>query len=571
MTKTTNAYETARDQFKTWESQLKQNILLPKSDLMHTYRYYFSEDIDFIETLQHFACQVAEALEPVVRENNLDEHLPTLQQYDAIGERQDVIKHSPLYAKAGDIIYGSGIMGYLNKPGQMLKTLSLFILSSHAGEAGHNCPIACSAGVMRILNKYSDLKETGTWIEKLSLPSFQENYTGAQFLTEIQGGSDVGANASYAYQDEEGHWRISGEKWFCSNANAELILMTARFDQTIAGTKGLGLFLVPSTLADGSQNHYRIRRLKQKFGTRSMATAEIDFKHALAYPMGKLEQGINLVMENVLHLSRIFNAFSVLGMARRAYQTAYYYALNRSAFEHKILDYPLVKESIATIKADNTVMIASVFHMVRLQDDFDLAPEDQKTKEKQLLLRTLANINKYFTAKYSVEHIHHCLDVLAGNGTIESFSSLPRLLRDCIVCENWEGTHFVLWMQVLKDIHRFEVDEIFLSHLRALSEELTHDLTYKRVFEETIKDLEEAFSNLKTVAIEEQTLLFKEIVEKMAISLAGLTLALELQDESASSGKKACLELFISRHITSDKLPFERYTTLLNRVITQST
>ncbi|WP_133129305.1 acyl-CoA dehydrogenase family protein [Legionella yabuuchiae] len=562
-----NAYETAREQFKTWEKQLKENILRPESNLMHTYCFYLSEDTHFLNALQTFASQVAKELEPIVRENNQDEHLPRLQQYDAIGERKDVVNHNPLYVKAGDIIYGSGLMGYLNKPGQMLKTLSLFILSSHAGEAGHNCPIACSAGVMRILNHHSDLKENDEWVEKLSLPSFRENFTGAQFLTEIQGGSDVGANASYAYQDEEGHWRITGEKWFCSNANAELILMTARFDQTIAGTKGLGLFLVPQTLPNGSPNHYRIRRLKQKFGTRSMATAEVDFEHALTYPMGKLEQGINLVMENVLHLSRIFNAFSVLGMARRAYQIAYYYALNRQAFEHKIIDYPLVKESLATIKADITAMIASVFHMACLQDDFDSSSTSQQSQEKQLLLRTLANINKYFTAKYSVENIHHCLDVLAGNGTIESFSSLPRLLRDCIVCENWEGTHFVLWMQVLKDIHRFHVDDIFLSHLRALSVQQPKDSSYKSVFEGKIQALEQSLAHLKSLPLEEQTLTFKAIVESMATLLAALSLAREVQDESAPSEKKACLELFVQRYLIQETLTFERHMNLINRVL----
>src|SRR5690606_38880929 len=104
------------------------------------------------------------------------------------------------------------------------------------------------------------------------------------------------------------------------------------FDEETPGTKGLGLFLVPSRLDDGSPNHYYLRRLKQKIGTRTMATAEIDFEGALAYPMGDVAEGIHLVMENVLHLSRIFNSFSVLGMSRRAYQIACYYAKNRRAF-----------------------------------------------------------------------------------------------------------------------------------------------------------------------------------------------------------------------------------------------
>lgn len=124
-----------------------------------------------------------------------------------------------------------------------------------------------------------------------------------------------------------------------------------------------------------------------------------------------------------------------------------------------------MKEHLAQIKAKLVAMLASAFYMVGLQDEFDKNAGKNEDKKQQYLLRTLANLNKYFTAKHAVNNIHHCIDILAGNGTIESFSALPRLLRDCIVCENWEGTHFTLWMQTLRDILRFKVDEIFLDHL----------------------------------------------------------------------------------------------------------
>ncbi|KTD36645.1 short chain-specific acyl CoA dehydrogenase [Legionella nautarum] len=564
-------YQQTRNYLKHWNQQLNDLILEENSNLMHSYHCYYAQQPEFLRQLRNFSHQVATQLEPLVMENNLDANLPKVEHYDAIGEPDDRVIHHPSYIAAGDIIYGSDLMHYLLKPGQMLKTLSLFILSSHAGEAGHNCPIACSAGLIRILKNHCESEQnTSFYLDKLTQPSFNNNYTGAQFLTEIQGGSDVGANATQAYQDKHQQWRIHGEKWFCSNANADLILATARYDQSLSGTKGLGLFLIPKRLSNGKPNHYHLRRLKQKIGTRSMATAEIEFHDALAYPVGELDQGIHLALENVLHLSRIFNAFSVLGMARRAYQIAYYYAHNRLAFHHKIIDYPLVKETLAQIEAENTAMIASIFYMAACQDKLDALPYKDQPKAKQLLMRTLANLNKYFTAKRSVENIHHCLDILAGNGTIETFSSLPRLLRDCIVCENWEGTHFTLWMQTLRDIEKFQVDELFLEHLEQLMDKLDDRFQEKSRMKEKIKELNDAIKSMKEAHAAEQTLRIKGIVEQMAVIHAVLALALEIQTEKPPKTKEAALTLFINRYFHKNDQQDDNYLSLLNEVLGKS-
>ncbi len=560
-------HQQTRNYLKNWYQQLKDLILTEDSSLMHTYYCYYSQQPEFLRQLRNFSQQVAHHLEPLVMENNLDANLPKIDYYDALGERHDQVIHHPSYIAAGNIIYGSDLMHYLLKPGSLHKSLSLFILSSHAGEAGHNCPIACSAGVIRVLRNHSTLEETQFYLDKLTQPSFSNNYTGAQFLTEIQGGSDVGTNATRAYQDHHQRWRISGEKWFCSNANADLILVTARYDPNSSGTKGLGLFLIPSHSPKGNPNHYKIRRLKQKIGTRSMATAEIEFEDAFAYPMGALQQGINLILEDVLHISRIFNAFCVLGMARRAQQIAYYYALNRQAFHHKIIDYPLVKEALAHIKAENTALIASIFHMAMCQDELDSCPLKKQSKTKQLLMRTLVNLHKYFTVKRSVENIHHCLDILAGNGTIENFSSLPRLLKDCIVCENWEGTHFTLWMQTLRDIEKYQVDELILNHLTQLLNKLTEHFHEKPLIAEQIHQLAIVIKTVKAMSAAEQTLHIRDIIEKMVILHAILALALETQLYKTPKTKEAALALFIDKYLRKNYQHNNHYLSLLNAVL----
>lgn len=442
-----------RDDLEKWRKTLKESVADP--DFLHTVGLY-QKGLD--KELLAFGKEVSEKLEPLVNENNLSGNLPRLEAYDGIGNRIDEVVHHPTYEQAGNIIYSSRILERMIKGG-LVEALAFMFLSSHAGEAGHNCPLACSAGIIRVLQKVNNIPNADFYINKLIEPSYTHNYTGAQFITEIQGGSDVGLNATRAVKEGD-RWLITGEKWFCSNCDAELILLTARFDPTLEGTKGLGLFLVPREI-DGKKNSYTIRRLKDKIGTRSMASGEIDFNGAIAYAVGEPSQGFKLLMENVLHLSRLFNTACCLGMAHRAYTIALNYAKHRHAFGHPILDYPLVQENLDTIKAENSALLALLFKTAALQDTVDKHPDDNS----KLLLRLLANLNKYLSALFSVEHIHHSLDVLAGNGAIESFSPIPRLLRDAIVCENWEGTHNTLRMQIRRDIEKYHVDKLLYDYL----------------------------------------------------------------------------------------------------------
>ena len=93
------------------------------------------------------------------------------------------------------------------------------------------------------------------------------------FLTEKDGGSDVGSGTkSVARAEADGTWRLYGEKWFCSNVGAEIVLTLARPEGAPPGTRGLGLFLAPRTWVDGTPNPFRIHRIKEKLGTRCMAT-----------------------------------------------------------------------------------------------------------------------------------------------------------------------------------------------------------------------------------------------------------------------------------------------------------
>lgn len=545
-----NSNDLGRQMLANWKQATQENLYECDPDFKHSIHLYLSKKNPSLENeLKLFAERVIHELDPLVIENNLYGNLPRIETYDGIGQRIEKIIHHPTYEIAGNIIYSSRLLERMSKPGGLSEALAFMFLSSQTGEAGHNCPLACSAGLIRVLQKTEDFPLKNFYMEKLITPSYTHNYTGAQFLTEIQGGSDVGANAVEAYQDETGRWRIHGEKWFCSNADAELILITARFDKKLSGTKGLGLFLISSTLEDGKRNHYSLRRLKDKIGTRSMASAEIDFHEAYAQPVGLPSQGFKLVMENVLHVSRLFNTFCVLGMARRAYSIALAYAKNREAFGSYILNYPLVQENLATIKAENSALLASIFATTQIQDAFDL--QENKHEEMKWLLRLLANLNKYLSSRWSVDHIHHALDVLAGNGAIESFSIIPRLLRDSIVCENWEGTHNTLRMQILKDILRYNIDGIFLSYIEKKLSSIEPVTQYHSIIQSGLLKLKNQLLKLKAASHEIQTLQIKDIIDLMAILFSSIQLLQEAIDQMKDNqySKVNCLKFFLRSHL----------------------
>ena len=558
-----------RKEMANWLKDLQLSPLTFSPDFLHSVRFHINSDADeFLNHLQECAEQIPK-LEALVSENDFRFNLPRLDKYDGIGRQIDQIHFHPTYLDAGDIIYGTDMMRIMSQPGGLTRALSLFFLTSHAGEAGHNCPVACTAGVIRVFSKLDDFENKSYYWQKLLEPSFRQNFTGAQFLTEVQGGSDVGRNTTLAIMQNDGSYLISGEKWFCSNANAELILMTARYDSNSDGTKGLGLFLVPRNLPDGSRNHYSLRRLKEKLGTRTMASAEIDFNKAHGLHMGPVEDGFKMIMQNVLHLSRIYNTFSVCGSARRALQIATRYSRHRKAFGKEIGSYPLVQENLANIQAENMALLASAMKLASDQDEIDI----QQNPKPELLLkqRLMANLNKYISALWSVQHIHNCIDVLGGNGAIESFSSLPRLLRDSIVCENWEGTHNTLRMQVLRDILRYDQDQIFLNFMQTRLAKVNNNNTIIEL-QNHLKSTQILFKQLRQTNSRVQTYLIKEVLDAMSIGHLALCLLEEGQDllESMHDDLKlVALDIFMDKHIRKiiprDEDGLNKFATLISK------
>src|SRR6201746_1992570 len=238
-----------------------------------------------------------------------------------------------------------GILGWPDKYPVVAKHAFTFLFNQ--AEFGLGCPINVTDGCAKLLANFGSEALKAKYLDGLTQTDMAKLTQGGQFMTEKEGGSDVGKLTTKAVQQGD-HWRLTGEKWFCSNADAEVVMGGARPQGAEAGTRGVGLFLMPRMLDDGSPNHYRIVRLKDKLGTRSMASGEIKLEGAIAYAVGKLDRGF-VQMAEMVNSSRLSNGVKSTALMRRAYHDAMTVAKTRVGLESRIIDMPLARRQLMKI------------------------------------------------------------------------------------------------------------------------------------------------------------------------------------------------------------------------------
>jgi acyl-CoA dehydrogenase len=423
---------------------------------------------------------VAGPLRGLAEESARPENAPRLVHHDAHDHRVDevVLPASTLDALA--LAAGDAVLGHV-RDDPFVHYAMIYLLAQN-GEAGVACSVACTDGLVRALEALAERDGqgpgSGAGLDSASDPASSHGAHGeearaahrraldavrtsspdryahaAQFVTEIQGGSDVHANVVRAVPEGDAY-RLQGQKWFCSNINADWFLVTARPETAGATADHVGLFLVPA-YRDGARNGYTIDRLKDKLGTRELATAEVTFQGAAAWPVGPLDRGLANLLRYVLTPSRFACVVFAAGALRRAERVAADYARFRHAFGRPIADYPLVARALADIAAARAGCLRDVFELLRL---WRLAEADGHRGDDAVHFRILLSLAKPVWTRRATTLLHDAMMVLGGNGIEERFSPLPRLYRDSVIMETWEGPHNVLYTQALNDLVRFDVD-----------------------------------------------------------------------------------------------------------------
>jgi acyl-CoA dehydrogenase len=208
-----------------------------------------------------------------------DKHPPVLHPRDRSGRDEDWIDYDSSYREMEAVAFGdfqfhamshrAGTLG-MDCPLPAVAKYALQYLFVQA-EFGLMCPISVTDTSIHLIRKFASAELKEYLLPKMLAADPATQWKGTQFMTERAGGSDVGAIETVA-RCESGEWRLYGDKWFCSHADADVALMLARPEGAPEGTAGLALFALPRRLKDGSRNSYRIVRLKDKLGTRSMAS-----------------------------------------------------------------------------------------------------------------------------------------------------------------------------------------------------------------------------------------------------------------------------------------------------------
>jgi alkylation response protein AidB-like acyl-CoA dehydrogenase len=299
-------------------------------------------------------------------------------------------------------------------------------------EFGLMCPISVTDTSIHLVRKFANPELKDYLLPKMLSGDVATMWKGTQFMTERAGGSDVGAIETTA-RLVDGEWRLYGDKWFCSHADADVALLLARPERAAAGTKGLALFALPRRLKDGGRNAYRIVRLKDKLGTRSMASGEILLEGAFAYLVGDAGAGLKQMMEQV-NLSRLSHGVRAAAMMRRCLNEAMVCARTRVAFGNTIIEYPLLRRQLLKIAGPTEQSLSMFLFAARAMDRANAGDKDAEA-----LLRILTPLLKFRACRDNIPVATGAMEVRGGNGYIEEWVH-ARLVRDAHIGVLWEGT-----------------------------------------------------------------------------------------------------------------------------------
>ena len=396
-----------------------------------------------------------------------DRNPPVLHHRTRRGEDAQRVEYHPAYREMERLAFGefglaamshrAGVFGWPAPLPPAAKYALTFLFAQ--AEFGLLCPVNMTDSLARTLRRFGSPELVERYLPLLASQDMDALHQGAMFMTEQGAGSDIAATAVTAEPANDGTHRLHGDKWFCSNVDAELALVLARRVGAAPGLKGVGLFLLPRTLPDGTANAYRIVRLKEKLGTRSMASGEIRLEGAKAWLIGDPDAGFKQ-MADMVNSSRLSNAVRAAGMMRRAMTEALHVARYRTAFGKRLIEMPLMRRQLAKMLLRAEQARAMVFQTAEALRCSDAGGGGA-------LLRILTPLVKFRACRDARQVTADAMEVRGGCGYIEEWPE-ARLLRDAHLGSIWEGTSNIIALDVLRAAQREAGFEALSAHIHGL-------------------------------------------------------------------------------------------------------
>ncbi|KAJ2993287.1 hypothetical protein HDV02_002501 [Globomyces sp. JEL0801] len=462
--------------------------------------------------------------------DNAENHPPSLTQYDHWSRRIDKLELSEGWRALKDMSATEGLVaiGYERKYAQYSRVYQFAKLYlAVPSTAMFGCPLAMTDGGARLLELYADEDLKKSYLPHLISRNPHEFWTSGQWMTERPGGSDVGGTESEAQFITEKTANITGFKWFSSATDSQITFLLARTKNretgaTLSGSKGLTLFCSKLHDDKGKLNGIRIHRLKKKFGTKALPTAELELHDLPGTMLGAINRGVATIAV-ILNITRIYSALSTIASLRRSYAIAKSYSTKRIAFGKRLSNQPLHLVTLSSIDLTLRACQHLLFYSVKLLGESECHPDTQQLNKSGTLLRLITPLVKMWCCHIALPAISESMEACGGQGYMEE-TGIARQYRDAQVNAIWEGTTNVQALDLMRMIHK--IFPIFKSAMLKMNSE-SSALVLNNATQNNLQALEIIETTLKQFATMSQSDVERKLRSlgfAMARTLAGFLL-----------------------------------------------
>ncbi|MFP1632842.1 acyl-CoA dehydrogenase C-terminal domain-containing protein [Zhengella sp. ZM62] len=294
------------------------------------------------------------------------------------------------------------------------------------------------------------------------IPKMAEGvWTGTMNLTEPHCGTDLGLLRTKAVPQEDGSYRISGQKIFISAGEHDLSeniihLVLARIEGAPEGVKGISLFIVPKFVLDadgnpGARNGVSCGSIEEKMGIHGNATCVMNYDDATGYLIGEAHKGLK-AMFTMMNEARLGVGLQGLSVSEIAYQNAVAYARERiqgraltgpKAPDKKadpIIVHPDVRRTLMTIRAFNEGGRAFILWSALKSDVAHRSGDEKERQEADDVMGLLTPIIKGVLTDKGFENAVNAQQMYGGHGYIEEWG-MSQFVRDARIAMIYEGAN----------------------------------------------------------------------------------------------------------------------------------
>ena len=375
----------------------------------------------------HEAGAVAGSVVALEHGRRAERNEPVLRTHDRYGHRIDEVDLDPSWhwLLRGAVERGiAGLPWRDPRPGGHVVRGAMFLLWGNVND-GVMCPVSMTyAAVPALRDGAPEL--AAEWEPRLTKPDYETGALAGMAMTERQGGSDVRANITRAEPAGAGEYELHGHKWFCSYPPCDVFLVLAQ------APGGLSCFLVER--GPGME----FQRLKDKLGTRSLPSSEVEFTGIRGRLVGEEGRGVPAIIRMVNH-TRLDCLLGATAGYRRGTVEAIHHARGRSTFGAHLVDHPAMRNVLADLAIESEAATVTAMRVARAYDE-----------PSQAAFRRFATaVMKYWMCKRAPAHAAEALECLGGNGYVED-SGMPVLYRGAPLGSIWEGSGNVAALDVLR-------------------------------------------------------------------------------------------------------------------------